>query len=139
MNKQVEELVEWVARQILEYEGGDDWKPFGTTGNVDSGRKLERRYLGLVRSILSHPDLALIDGRCSTTLKWTRVKAEVDMSCDDWDCTRGIKAGESYYLEEHEDGQCESFCLECASFFMSQKLSYVIPLVEALKEVKDES
>jgi len=47
MNNKVEELMEWVSRKILEYDG----------------RKPGVRYGTIAREILSHPDLALIDRR----------------------------------------------------------------------------
>lgn len=59
MNKQVDELVEWVAKILWRREAGYTW----TEDIVDSyeAKLAKESYGKLARQILSHPDLALID------------------------------------------------------------------------------
>ncbi len=59
-----------------------------------------------------------------------QTNTEGTFACGYWDCPHKIQPDETYYIELYPDGQCESFCLECSSFFMAQALN---TLMEKMK------
>ncbi len=136
VNEKIQKLVEWVENELVSFER--DRKRLKKHYERDgAGDYLKTVY---AQAILSHPDLALIDPVVTSSLKWTRLKADEDRPCDYYGCSRGnrgIKAGENYY-EEYQEPRMEDtcYCLECASLWMAQRLNHIIPLAEALEEKK---
>jgi hypothetical protein len=58
--------------------------------------------------------------------QWEKViHGGMDITCDYSECSHKIHDGDTYYVELYNDKEdhIESYCIECASFFMSQALN----------------
>ena len=121
MNSKVKELVEWVAHQLYDCKDKalrkEDWDNMAPV--------IKAFYIGqyhwLIERILSHPDLALIDRKH----KVPEVELPKFRKC-------GIITDEDLL----EYAKLTEIMARMA--FIKAGAKFVIPLAEALKEVKDE-
>ena len=132
MSDKVSEMVERVG--LADEEIDEVYFECGQLNRPSLSYLNERLAQRQLNKVLKDSEIALIDKICSATLDWheSDIKAQQDMPCDNWDCSRDIKKGETYYIEEYiKEDQCHTWCVKCAAYFMAQKLSYIISLAES--------